>query len=109
MSTDLRKKFWLSRFPVNRPLAESSRLAEVPRGEIRAEKLMPKADTQGSQNQQQAATEPLFEWYDKSDLLGNSLALGMVLERYPRGLRAYFAELAAASDKTAVRLTTELL
>ncbi|MBV9969735.1 MAG: NmrA family NAD(P)-binding protein [Xanthobacteraceae bacterium] len=42
-----------------------------------------------------AAMRPMFDFYDRTGLLGNSLTLRAILGREPRTLRAYFDELAA--------------
>jgi uncharacterized protein YbjT (DUF2867 family) len=43
------------------------------------------------------ALEKMFGWYDRRGLRGNVLTLRAILGREPRTLRAFFAELAAAS------------
>jgi uncharacterized protein YbjT (DUF2867 family) len=43
------------------------------------------------------AMRPMFDHYDRIGLRGNALALGAILGRKPRTLRAYFEELAAQS------------
>ncbi len=45
--------------------------------------------------------QPMFDWYDKHGLLGNSLTLRSILEREPRSLKTYFEELAAAARQAA--------
>jgi uncharacterized protein YbjT (DUF2867 family) len=44
------------------------------------------------------ALEKMFDWYDRRGLQGSALPLRAILGREPRTLRAFFAELAAASD-----------
>ena len=43
-----------------------------------------------------APMQPMFEHYDRVDLLGNALTLRAILNREPRTLRTYFEELAAS-------------
>jgi uncharacterized protein YbjT (DUF2867 family) len=42
--------------------------------------------------------QPMLDWYDAHSLLGNPLTLRAILGREPRTLRAYFEELAQATD-----------
>jgi hypothetical protein len=62
---------------------------------IRAERVDAKAAGAGPGA---AALEKMFDWYDKRGLMGNALTLRAILGREPRTLRAFFAELAAATD-----------
>jgi uncharacterized protein YbjT (DUF2867 family) len=44
---------------------------------------------------QPSPMQPMFDWYDRHGLVGNSLILRAILGREPRSLRAYLEELAA--------------
>ena len=44
---------------------------------------------------QPSPMQPMFDWYDRHGLVGNSLTLRAILRREPRSLRAYLEELAA--------------
>ena len=44
---------------------------------------------------QPSPMQPMFDWYDRHGLVGNSLTLRAILGREPRSLRAYLEELAA--------------
>ena len=50
-----------------------------------------------------AALERMFDWYDMRGLMGSALALGAVLGREPRTLRAFFEELNAQTEPGSVR------
>jgi uncharacterized protein YbjT (DUF2867 family) len=43
---------------------------------------------------QPSPMQPMFDWYDRHGLVGNSLILRSILGREPRSLRAYLEELA---------------
>jgi uncharacterized protein YbjT (DUF2867 family) len=43
---------------------------------------------------QPSPMQPMFDWYDRHGLVGNSLTLSSILGREPRSLRAYLEELA---------------
>jgi uncharacterized protein YbjT (DUF2867 family) len=43
---------------------------------------------------QPSPMQPMFDWYDRHGLVGNSLTLRAILGREPRSLRAYLEELA---------------
>jgi uncharacterized protein YbjT (DUF2867 family) len=43
---------------------------------------------------QPSPMQPMFDWYDRHGLVGNSLTLRSILGREPRSLRAYLEELA---------------
>ena len=49
------------------------------------------------------ALERMFDWYDMRGLMGSALALGAVLGREPRTLRAFFEELNAQTEPGSVR------
>jgi len=72
-------------------------IGEVLGRSIRAERVDPKAAAAGA-GPGAPALEKMFDWYDKQGLLGNALTLRAILGREPRTLRAFFAELAAATE-----------
>jgi uncharacterized protein YbjT (DUF2867 family) len=72
-------------------------IGEVLGRSIRAERVDPKAAAAGA-GPGAPALEKMFEWYDKRGLMGNALTLRAILGREPRTLRAFFAELGAATD-----------
>ena len=62
-----------------------------------------KAGIQQSKDQM-IGLETMYDWYDAHSLLGNALTLRSILGREPRGLREYFAELAAnGAEENAMR------
>jgi uncharacterized protein YbjT (DUF2867 family) len=67
-------------------------ISEVLGRSIRAEKHQASLDSEPSPMQR------MFDWYDSHGLLGNALTLRAILGREPRTLRAYFEQLAQATN-----------
>lgn len=72
-------------------------IGEVLGRSIRAESVDPKAAAAGA-GPGAPPLEKMFEWYDRRGLKGNALTLRAILGREPRTLRAFFAELAVATQ-----------
>lgn len=73
-------------------------ISEVLGREVKAEVLKPKPSSGGAPDPQQAAMQPMLEWYDKRGLMGNALTLEAILGRQPRTMKAYFEELASTPE-----------
>jgi uncharacterized protein YbjT (DUF2867 family) len=73
---------------------------KVAAGTLRVTDAKAKSENVAEENQA-AAMQAMFDWYDAHSLLGNPLILRAILGREPRTLRAYFEELFAES-RTAV-------
>jgi len=69
-------------------------IGEVLGRPIRAEK------SQVPRGSEPSPLQPMLDWYDAHSLLGNSLTLRAILAREPRTLRAYFEELARATNSS---------
>ncbi len=69
-------------------------MGEVLGRKVEAAKLdAGKALKDAGDDEQTAAIQPMFEWYDRHGLPGNAVILRSLLGREPRTLRSYFQEL----------------
>ncbi len=72
--------------------AVAALISEILGREIKAARIDP-----NSLGAESKPMRPMFDHYDRHDLLGNATTLRAILGREPRALRAYFEELAGPS------------